>query len=244
MTRNVPKRMLAYGISWGIIFNNPSAAIETRYIAQATSRDVALTAEEIGILPRGIYTSNMNRRHKLALHLPIICMVRKSELIEATWSEVNFNALEWRIPGERMKMDNPHSVPLSKQALAMFEELKFLAGDSPYVFPSRNDHRHLISKTTLNCAVRTLDLNVRDFVIHDFRRTASTLLHEQDYNSDWVEKCLAHKIGGVHGIYNRAQYLNQRREMLQSWADFVDTQIEEGRQVVIGKFGKAYEING
>ncbi|HHW8626012.1 TPA: integrase arm-type DNA-binding domain-containing protein [Salmonella enterica] len=181
-------------------------------------------------------------RQTLALHLLIICMVRKSDLIEATWSEVNFNALEWRIPGEKMKMDNPHIVPLSKQALAMFEELKFLAGDSPYVFPSRNDHRRPISKTTLNCAVRTLDLNVRDFVIHDFRRTASTLLHEQGYNSDWVEKCLAHKIGGVRGVYNRAEYLNQRREMLQSWADFVDAQIEEGRKVVIGKFGKAYEV--
>lgn len=179
--------MLAYAISVGIIFNNPAAAIEARYITQATSRDVALTAEEIGILLRGIYTSNMNRRHKLALHLLIICMVRKSELIEATWSEVNFNALEWRIPGERMKMDNPHIVPLSKQALAMFEELKFLAGDSPYVFPSRHGYRRPISKTTLNCAVRTQDLNVRDFVIHDFRRTASTLLHEQGYNSDWIE---------------------------------------------------------
>lgn len=87
-----------------------------------------------------------------------------------------------------MKMDNPHIVPLSKQALAMFEELKFLAEDSPYVFPNRNYHRHPISQITLNCAVRTLDLNVRDFVIHDFRRTASTLLHEQGYNSDWVEK--------------------------------------------------------
>ncbi len=178
-------------------------------------------------------------RQTLALHLLIICMVRKSDLIEATWSEVNFNSLEWRIPGERMKMDN--LLPLSKQALAMFEELKFLAGDSPYVFPSRNDHRRPISKTTLNCAVRTLDLNVRDFVIHDFRRTASTLLHEQGYNSDWIEKYLAHKIGGVHGVYNRAEYLNRRREMLQFWADFVDAQIEEGRKVVIGKFGKAYE---
>ncbi|ELO83276.1 TPA: site-specific integrase [Salmonella enterica subsp. enterica serovar Enteritidis] len=179
-------------------------------------------------------------RQTLALHLLIICMVRKSDLIEATWSEVNFNSLEWRIPGERMKMDN--LLPLSKQALAMFEELKFLAGDSPYVFPSRNDHRRPISKTTLNCAVRTLDLNVRDFVIHDFRRTANTLLHEQGYNSDWVEKCLAHKIGGVRGIYNRAEYLNQRREMLQSWADFVDAQIETGRKVIIGQFGKSYNV--
>lgn len=208
--------MLAYAISREIIFNNSATAIEARYIAQATSRDVALTAEEISILLQGSYTSNMNRRHKLAPHLLIICMVHKSELIEATWSEVNFNALEWRIPGERMKMDNPHIVPLSKQALAMFEELKFLAGDSPYVFPSRNNHRLPTSKTMLNCAVRTLDLNIRDFVIHDFRRTASILLYEQGYNSDWVEKCQAHKIGGIRGVYNRAQYLNQRWEMLQS----------------------------
>lgn len=213
-----------------------------RYIAQATNRDVALTAEEISTLLRGIYTSSMNRRHKLALHLQIICMARKSELIEATRNEVNFNALEWRIPGERIKRDNPHIVPLSKQALAMLEELKFLAGDSPYVFPSRNNHQRPLSKTTLNCAVRTLDLNVRDSVIHDFRRTASTLLYEQGYNSDWAEKCLAHKIGGVRSIYNRTQYMNQRREMLQSWADFVDVQIQEGRKVIIGKFGKAYEV--
>ncbi|UJR63673.1 tyrosine-type recombinase/integrase [Dickeya zeae] len=243
LTRNVLKRMLAYAISRGIIFNNPAAAIEARYIAQATSRDVALTPEEIGILLRGIYTSGMNRRHKLALHLLILCMVRKSELIEATWDEINFVTTEWRIPAERMKMDNPHIVPLSGQALAMFEELKFLAGDSPYVFPSRNDYRHSISKTTLNAAVRTLNLNVRDFVIHDFRRTASTLLHEQGYNSDWVEKCLAHKISGVRGVYNRAEYLGQRREMLQAWADFVDAQIEEGRKVIIGRFGKEYKAD-
>lgn len=112
---------------------------------------MALTAEEIGTLLRGIYTSNMNRRHKLALHLLIICMVRKSELIEATWSEVNFNALEWRIPGERMKMDNPHIVPLSKQALGMFEELKFLAGDSPYVFL---DAHPLKQRLTAQCVRR------------------------------------------------------------------------------------------
>ncbi len=77
-------------------------------------------------------------------------------LIEATWSEVNFNALEWRTPSESMKMDNPRIIPLSKQALTMFEELKFLVGDSPYVFPSScNDYRCPISKTTLNCVVRS-----------------------------------------------------------------------------------------
>ncbi|GKW42187.1 hypothetical protein PEC301879_20450 [Pectobacterium carotovorum subsp. carotovorum] len=126
----------------------------------------------------------------------------------------------------------------------MFEELKFLAGDSPYSFPSScNDYRCPISKTTLNCVVRTLDLNGRDFVIHDFRHTASTLLHEQGYSSDWVEKCLAHKIGGVRSVYNRAQYLNQRREMLQSWADFVDAQIEEGERWLSGNLRRLMRPN-
>lgn len=188
LTRNVLKRMLAYAIS-GNHIQQPGSRYRGPLYRTSNKPRCGANRRRDRHPATGIYTSNMNRRHKLALHLLIICMVRKSEMIEATWSEVNFNALEWHIPGERMKMDNPHIVPLSKQALAMFEELKFLAGDSPYVFPSRNDHRRPISKTTLNCAVRTLDLNVRDFVIHDFRRTASTLLHEQGYNSDWVEKC-------------------------------------------------------
>lgn len=135
-----------------------------------------------------------------------------------------------------MKMDNLHIVPLSKQALAMFEELKFLARNSPYVFPSRNNYRRPISKTTLNCAVCTLDLNFKDFVIYDFRRTANTLLHEQGYNSDQVEKCMVlHKIGGV---YNRTEYLNQLQEMLQSWADFVMRRSRRGERLLLLSLGK------
>lgn len=83
-----------------------------------------------------------------------------------------------------------------------------------------------IAHSTLNVAVRSLDVNVRDFVIHDFRRTASTCLNEAGFNSDWVEKCLADEQKGVGGVYNRAQYASQRRDMLQWWADFVDAQVQ------------------
>ncbi|MCB1658937.1 MAG: hypothetical protein KDI39_11980, partial [Pseudomonadales bacterium] len=69
----------------------------------------------------------------------------------------------------------------------------------------------------------------------DFRRTASTLLHEQGFNSDWVEKCLAHEQKGVRGVYNKAEYISQRREMLQWWADFVDKLIDDGRKIIIGR---------
>lgn len=243
MTRNILKRLFGYAIAREVATFNPAAAVEAKYIATAKSRDVALTQDEIGRLLRGIYQGNLARAHKLALHLLILTMVRKSELIEARWEEFDLERGEWAIPGERLKKDRPHLVALSRQAVAMLEELRGLAGGSPWVFPSRNDWRKPIAKTTLNYAVRSLDLDVRDFVIHDFRRTASTHLHEAGFNSDWIEKALAHEMKGIRGIYNRAQYADQRREMLQWWADFVDNQIEEGRKVIIGRFGKAFRAS-
>jgi integrase len=239
-TRNVLKRLFAYAIAREKVTFNPAAAIEAKFIATARSRDVALSPEEIGKLLRAIYQSSMKRAHKLALHLLILCMVRKSELIEARWEEIDFDKAEWAIPGERMKKDKPHLVPLSRQAVAMFEELKGLASDSEWVFPSRGSLKKPIAHSTLNVAVRALEFDARNFVIHDFRRTASTHLHEAGFNSDWIEKALAHEMKGIRGVYNRAQYAEQRREMLQWWADFVDSQIEEGRKVIIGRFGKAY----
>ncbi len=240
-TRNVLKRFFAYAIAREKTQFNPAAAIEAKFIASARSRDVALSSDEVGKLLRAIYQSSMKRAHKLALHLLILCMVRKSELIEAKWEELDLESAQWAIPGERMKKDKPHLVSLSRQAVAMFEELKGLASGSEWVFPSRGDLKQPIAKNTLNVAVRALAVDVRDFVIHDFRRTASTHLHEAGFNSDWIEKCLAHETKGIRGVYNRAQYADQRREMLQWWADFVDSQIQDGRgKVIIGPFGKAY----
>ena len=168
-------------------------------------------------------------------------MVRKGERIGARWEEVDFEKAQWLIPAERMKKDKPHLVPFSRQAVVMFEELKGLAGSSPWVLPSRNTLREPIAHSTLNLAIRSLDLGVRDFVIHDFRRTASTQLHEAGFNSDWIKKALAHEQKGVRGVYNKAEYLTQRREMLQWWADLVDAKIEAGRRVVVGRFGKAFQ---
>ncbi|OOG57880.1 tyrosine-type recombinase/integrase [Rhodanobacter sp. C03] len=237
-TRNAMKRLFAYAIARGKIQFNPAAAVEARFIATARSRDVALSSQEIGRLLRGIYQSSAKRQYKLALHLLILCMVRKSELLEARWEELGFDKAEWNIPAERMKKDKPHLVPLSEQAVAMFQELRVLSSGSEWVLPSRGSLRQPIAKSTLNNVVRSLNLEVRDFVIHDFRRTASTHLHEAGFNSDWVEKALAHEQKGVRGVYNRAEYLSQRKEMLQWWSNFVDAQIEEGRNVVIGNFGR------
>ncbi len=239
-TRNIIKRLYAYAIARHLVELNPGAAVEARYIATAKSRDVALNPDEIGKLLRVIYTSSMRRANKLALHLLILCMVRKSELIDAQWSEIDFDKAEWRIPSERTKMGRPHVVFLSQQSLEMFEELNALSSGSVYVLPSRGSLQRPIAKTTLNATIRTLDIDIRDFVIHDFRRTASTQLHEAGFNSDWIEKALAHEQKGVRGVYNKAEYADDRRKMLQWWADFVDSQIEDGRTVTIGRFGKDF----
>ncbi len=237
-TRNILKRLFAYAIARQKTQFNPAAAIEGRFIAQAKSRDVALDSDEIGRLLRAIYQSGMRRANKLALHLLILTMVRKTQLTEASWDEIDFDKSEWIIPAERMKKEKAQVVPLSIQALEMLRELKQLSSGSDWVFPSRNSLSRHISDTTLNHAIRTLELDVQQFVIHDFRRTASTHLHEAGFNSDWIEKCLAHETKGIRGVYNKAQYADQRREMLQWWANFVDSQIEEGRSVIIGRFAR------
>ena len=237
MTRNVLKRMFGYAIARELTTFNPAAAIEARFIATAKSRDRSLSSDEIGRLLKVIYASSMRRAHKLVLHLLILCMVRKSELIEARWDEINFDKAEWTIPGERMKKDRPHTVYMSTQALALFEELKALSSGSPYVMPSRGSLQQPISKTTLNAAVRTMDHDLQDFVIHDFRRTASTHLHEMGFNSDWIEKSLAHEQKGVRGVYNKAEYADQRRKMFQHWSDYVSNLVTDSK-VVLGRFSK------
>lgn len=238
--RNVVKRMFEYAISRQAVNTNPAQQLVARFIATPRSRTRVLAPDEIGTVLRTVYTSDMARPSKLALHLLVILMVRKSELIEAEWAEFDFDANIWRIPAERMKMDQEHWVHLSKQALAMFTELRELSHSDRYVFPMRWGYGDRpIAKSTLNAAVKAMNADVQHFVIHDFRRTASTHLHEMGLASDAIEKALAHSIKGIKGVYNRAQYAAERRKILQLWADFVDAQIEEGRKVVIGNFGKA-----
>jgi integrase len=238
VTRNILKRLFAYAIAREQVTQNPAAAVMARYIAQPRSRERALTPGEIGALLRSIYSSSMRRANKLALHLLVICMVRKSELTNARWAEFDLAAGEWTIPQARMKQQRSHVVYLATQAVAMLEELRALSSGSDYVLPSRSTLSKPICRSTLNVAIRGVDLDIPDFVLHDFRRSASTSLHEAGFASDWIEKALAHEQQGVRGVYNRAEYAEQRRQMLQWWADFVDAQIDEGRRVVLGRFGR------
>ncbi|TIP41547.1 MAG: integrase, partial [Mesorhizobium sp.] len=168
---------------------------------------------------------------RLGLKLILLTMVRKGELLDSTWDEVDFENAVWSIPKERMKRKKPHNVYLSRQSLDIMIALKTCAANSRYVLPSRYDADETMSRATFNrvtAAVveraRKQDLPLAPFTVHDLRRTGSTLLNEIGFNRDWIEKCLAHEDGrSSRGVYNRAEYELQRRHMLQEWADMVDS---------------------
>ncbi len=233
LVRNILKRMFAYAIARLVATTNPAAEIEARYIATAKSRDRVLTKDEIGEVMRTIYQSSMRIANKVALHLLLITMVRKTELTQANREHLDLERGEWHIP--ETKNSKPHIVYLSTQATGLFEELLAMAGDSPYVLPGRSNPTKHIAASTLNCALYALGFPLsRGFVIHDLRRTASTHLHEAGFNSDVIEKALNHTIGGVRGVYNRAEYAEQRRVMLQQWADMVEQWIRGAEVQTIG----------
>jgi integrase len=227
--RGVLKALFDYAIERqvGALEVNPARTLRPFRFTRPRSRDRKLDPKEIRKYLHTIYRSNMRRQFKLAFHLLLLTMVRKSELLFAEWEEMDFETSEWEIPGERTKNGKPHIVYLSRQALEIFGELKVLASGSKLVLPGRSSLAKPFSRDALNKALEGLEFGIPAFTIHDMRRTASTLLNEKGFAGDVIEKALNHTLGGVRGIYNKAQYAEQRREMLQYWADLVESLISE-----------------
>jgi integrase len=238
--RMVVKQLFDYAIEKRLVDLNPAATVATRYIGKATRRTRNLSPKEIREYLKVIYGSSIRRQFKLALHLILLTLVRKSMLLLARWPNVDFETGEWTIPKENMKgrkgEEHEHVVYMSTQVQALLRELQELAGDSQYVLPGRNRTTRPFARSALNKALEGLTFNMDDFTIHDLRRTASTQLNEHGWNKDAVEKALSHEKGGVAGIYNRAEYSAERKRMLQWWADHVESIVTESK-VIVGNFG-------
>ena len=177
----------------------------------------------VGGLLRAIdaYTGNIIVR--AALRIAPYVLVRPVELRRAEWAEFNLDANEWRIPATRMKMRELHIVPLARQVKEILAELHQYTGGGRYLFPSMRANTATISDVTLLAALRRLGYGKDEMTVHGFRSMASTLLNEQGYNRDWIEKQLAHgERDTVRASYNFAQYLPERRKMMQEWADYLD----------------------
>jgi integrase len=236
--RDIVKQIYGFAILHGERIKNPADDVGPASIATFAPRDRALSPTEIRIVLRQLEHVPTLPTIRLGLRLILLTMVRKSELLEAVWDEVDFENAVWSIPKERMKRGKPHNVYLSRQALDIMVALKTCAGNSHYLLPSRYDADAPMSRATFNritVAVveraRKENLPLDPFTVHDLRRTGSTLLNELGFNRDWIEKCLAHEEGrSSRGVYNKAEYEQQRRHMLQEWADMVDAWVEGRRR--------------
>ena len=240
--REIVANVYSWAIDKGAKYANPADGIKPSSIATFKAKDRALSPGEIGEFFRVLEHVSTLPTIRLALRLVLLTMARKGELLEATWGEVDFLAETWTIPKERMKARRQHVVYLSQQAMDILIALKTCAGGSNYLLPSRYETDKPMSNATLNRVIdasvvlaKKNDRPLDDFSVHDLRRTASTLLHEAGYNSDWIEKCLAHEQRGVRAVYNKAEYADQRRGMLQDWANMVDGWIAGARVIPIGR---------
>lgn len=227
--REIVMLVYRFAIMKGQQVSNPADLVPPTSIARFEPRDRALEPAEIRLFYRYLERIGTSPSIRSAARLLLLTMLRKGEMTKGEWSEVNFSEKVWTIPAARMKGRKPHLVFLSNQALDILVALKTMAGGSRYILPSRYDIDSPMSSATLN-QVMTLAYklaqkegqNLGKFGPHDLRRTASTLLHEAGYNTDWIEKCLAHEQKGVRAVYNKAEYREQRSAMLQDWADMID----------------------
>ncbi|EOH6201937.1 tyrosine-type recombinase/integrase [Citrobacter farmeri] len=228
-SREIISSIYRYANDRGHGLFNPASDIKASSIATFKPRERCLQPEEIGILFRALDTVSTFPTLRLAVRLILITMVRKSEFTNATWKEIDFKKWTWTIPAERMKGSRAHVIYLPRQAKDLMVGLQMCAGGSDYLLPGRYTSSKPLSNAALNsvidravAAATDAGEAISDLTVHDLRRTASTLLHEAGYPSDWIEKALAHEQKGVRAVYNKAEYARQRAYMLQQWADMVD----------------------
>lgn len=226
-------QVFRYAVATGRAERDNSADLKGALTPVRHKHHASLTdPKDIAQLLRAIEGYQGSHVVRCALRLSPLLFVRPGELRHAEWAEVDIKGREWRIPGEKMKMKVQHIVPLAKQAIAIIEDLRPLTGNGKYLFPGRVSARPM-SENTINAALRYLGYDTRQQqCAHGFRSMASTLLNEQGWNRDAIERQLAHaERDGVRAAYNFAQYLPERRKMMQAWADFLD-KLRDGAQVI------------
>jgi len=233
-TRMICGQVFRYAIATGICEYDPSQALKGALQPKQTKHRPCLKKpKDVGGLMRSIAGFSGSLVVKCALQLSPLVFVRPTELRHAEWDEIDTEKKEWCIPAHKMKMRAEHIVPLSRQALAVLEEVRALTGSGKYVFPNIRKPSRAISENTINNALQRMGYDTKtEQCAHGFRGTASTLLHEQGFPHDVIESQLAHKTGSeVSRAYNHYQYMNERTPMMQQWADYLDA-LHDGADVV------------
>jgi integrase len=238
--KQLTQQVFRYAIRKGLIEHNPAGDLRDIIGHQPVVSRACIPPAELPQLLRDMEAYHGDKLTKAAMRLLLLCFTRTGELIGARWSEIDWNRQEWVIPAERMKMRNPHLVPLSRQALEIFKELHQITGRRDLVFFSAANKSKHISNNAVLSALGRMGYAGR-MTGHGFRSLASTILNEQrKYHPDIIERQLAHTDRNeVRAVYNRADYLLERKKMMQEWSDFVDSVAKEEDRVVKGEFGQS-----
>ncbi len=217
-------RVFRYAVATGRAQRDPSGDLRGA-LPPADEKHLASVTDpkSFGALLRAIDSYEGSIVVRAALRLAPLVFVRPGELRAAEWTEIDLEAREWRIRAERMKMRQQHIVPLSDQAIVILRELKPLTGETLFVFPTPRSNKRPLSDNGLLAALRRMGYEQGTVTVHGFRSTASTLLNEQGWNRDAIERQLAHgERDAVRAAYNYAEHLPERRRMMQAWADYLD----------------------
>lgn len=226
-----------YAIITGRAEYNPAPDLATALTPPKKQHFPFLTAEELPYFLKDLAGYTGSEITKTATKIILLTAVRTQELRFARWQDIDLEKGIWEIPAEVMKMKRPHIVPLSEQVVMLFKQLEPISKHHPLVFIGRNDPRKPISKESINQVIELLGYKGR-LTGHGFRHTMSTILHEQGFNSAWIETQLAHvDKNAIRGTYNHAQYLEGRREMMQWYADYIDS-LRNGGNILHGNFNR------
>ncbi|MGJ3647610.1 tyrosine-type recombinase/integrase [Sphingomonas sp. GlSt437] len=238
--RSVLSRVFRYGIATARTDRDVAADLRGALITPKVKHLAAITTpKEVGALMRAIEGYTGHGITAIALRLSPHLFVRPGELRQAEWDEFDVAKAVWSLPAEKMKMRRPHRVPLSRQVLAMLEQLRPLTGDGRFLFPSFRSPRQCMSENTINAALRRLGYGQEEMTAHGFRAMAATLLNEMGiWNPDAIGKQLAHlDTSMVRRAYTRGEYWDERVRMMQHWSDHLD-QLRDGAKILRPQFGK------
>ncbi|MEW8102018.1 MAG: integrase arm-type DNA-binding domain-containing protein [Candidatus Thiodiazotropha endolucinida] len=217
-------QIFRYAISTLRAERDPAADLKGALPSTRQKHHASITEpKRIGELLRAIDGYQGQFVTRCALQLAPLVFVRPGELRHAEWSEIDLDKAEWRIPAKKMKMSTVHIVPLSTQAVAILNEIKPLTGTGKYVFPGVRSNKRAMSENTVTGALRRLGYASGEMTGHGFRSMASTILNEQGWHKDAIERQLAHmERNSIRAAYNYAEYLPERVKMMQAWADYLD----------------------
>jgi integrase len=218
-------QVFKYAIATGRTLTNPARDLAPALTPVSKKHHASITdPAKIGGLLRAIDTYPGTAVVHAALRLAPLVFVRPGELRQAEWSEIDLDGAEWRIPAARMKAGEQHIVPLAPQAVDILRSVQPLTGDGRYVFPSFRSPRRPMSNVAVLAALRRMGFTSDEMTGHGFRSMASTILNEQGWHRDAIERQLAHgERNKVRAAYNFAQYLPERRRMMVAWADYLDS---------------------